>query len=102
MKRIERRNTVGRRPHVVAVRNQTVPQYARDLRLVIDDQDFLVFAHMSPTGSVRTIFVPLLLSPDWISILPFWASTIPRAIARPRPRPLDWSPPIRTNFSKTF
>ena len=75
--------------HVMALRLQRDPQETADRGLVVDDQDAGGQGHAGvSSGRVRVIRVPRPSArAGWAAMVPPWASTMPRAMARPRPVP---------------
>ena len=77
---------------------QSRAERPQDLRLVVDDEDPLLHAGSSAgtstTGSASANVAPC---PGFDSAQrrPPFAAAKPRAIARPRPAPERWSPPLR-------
>src|SRR5829696_759174 len=92
--------------HLIIVREERRSEKAVDRGLIVHNEDSSRCAHGGDpcSGSWAVTRVPRPFAIGLATaITPWWASTIPFAMARPRPVPSPASPAVgaRTNFSKT-
>ena len=103
LKCFERRDAVSRGANVIPVGLKARPQNARDLRLVIDYQNFSGFDHLfiiDRDGDYYPGSAAVLTILDMYP--PLCDSTIPRAMVKPKPNPLPATFPGGETFQTPF